>query len=93
MKKVILALGILVALSCLMVILARGVLAVTYIQVGDANASGGIDMGDTVVVQRMILGLEPVKSYADANWSGTVDMGDVTYIIRIISGLSPVVHP
>jgi hypothetical protein len=54
---------------------------------GDADQSGGVNMGDVTCVERIILGLNTPTSTADANGNGNVDMGDVTKIERIILGL------
>jgi hypothetical protein len=54
---------------------------------GDADQSGGVNMGDVTCVERIILGLNPETETADANANGSVDMGDVTKIERIILGL------
>jgi hypothetical protein len=54
---------------------------------GDADMSGGVNMGDVTTVERIILGLNTPTTNADANSNGTVDMGDVTKIERIILGL------
>jgi hypothetical protein len=54
---------------------------------GDANNNGEVDMGDVIVVKRIILGLAPSTPNADANQSGDVDMGDTIVIKRSILGL------
>ncbi len=93
-RKLVLAIGICMVVVFLALLAVNGAIAsVTVPQVGDANGSGTIDMGDVTAIYRMILGLDPVKSWADANWDGDVNMGDVVRIQRIILGLSPVVHP
>jgi hypothetical protein len=95
MKKVIIL--ALVICQLLMFTVLAGTIGVTASpsipELGDANANGVIDMGDTVAVEYMLLEVWPVKTWADANYDGVVDMADVTYIERIILGMSPVVHP
>jgi hypothetical protein len=54
---------------------------------GDADMNGGVNMGDVVKVERVILGLSVETSNADANRNGSVDMGDVTKIERTILGI------
>jgi hypothetical protein len=90
MKKVITILVVLVMLIVLGISVSAGP---EYVQIGDANANGVIDMGDATAVELMTLGIMPVKSYADANWDGDVNMADVIYIERIILGLSETIHP
>ncbi len=63
---------------------------------GDANEDGIIDMGDTVLVERIILGLQLSTDGADADGNGDVNMGDVVIIERIILGLiipNPIIPP
>ncbi len=54
---------------------------------GDSDRSGRIDMGDVVIVERMILGMRQTDLSADANMDGSVNIGDVTKIERIILGM------
>jgi hypothetical protein len=54
---------------------------------GDANEDGFIDMGDTVMVELIILGRHLTTNGADANLDKTLDMGDVVTIEQIILGI------
>jgi hypothetical protein len=54
---------------------------------GDADGDGGVNMGDVVKVERIILGLDPPTAGADANGDGEINMGEVTRIERIVLGL------
>jgi hypothetical protein len=63
--------------------------AATPLYYGDANENGEIDMGDVVVVERMILGLQSFTIGSDTNIDGDTNMGDVTAIELIILGLKP----
>jgi hypothetical protein len=56
---------------------------------GDANENAEIDMGDVVVVERVILLLQAGTTGCDANIDGEINMGDVTAIELIILGLKP----
>jgi hypothetical protein len=58
------------------------------ILLGDANLDKAINMMDVTAVERIILGMDKVRSVqADANYSGTIDMGDVIRIEKIYLGL------
>jgi hypothetical protein len=95
MKRLItIALAVCILVAFLLVFLARGAIASPAIpELGDANADGSINMADVTTVERMILGMQPLKSYADANWDGVVNMADVGYIERIIVETAPIIHP
>jgi len=60
---------------------------ITICMPGDADGDGDVDVGDVIVVKRIILGLDPPTPCADVNGDGVVDMGDVIKIKRIILGL------
>jgi hypothetical protein len=55
---------------------------------GDANGDHFLDMGDAIMIERIILGLDSPTPGADANLDDEVNMGDVVEIERIILGLS-----
>jgi hypothetical protein len=65
---------------------------------GDANESGGINIGDvTYIIQYMFTGGPPpfCCESADADGSGTLNIGDVTYLIAqmFLGGPEPICGP
>jgi hypothetical protein len=60
---------------------------------GDNNANDRLDIGDVSIVQAMILGLQPVRSWDisgnDLNWNTLLDSGDAVKILRAAAGLDP----
>jgi hypothetical protein len=61
-------------------------------EAGDANPSGGIDVGDAIVVLRVAAGLltDPTgeqRCGADADRNGRIDTGDAVWILRRVVGL------
>jgi len=54
---------------------------------GDANASGYIDIGDVVKVERIVLEYDFPTAGSDANLDGTTDMSDILRIEWMILGL------
>ena len=60
---------------------------------GDNNANQRLDIGDAVVISRLQVGLEEVRSWDfglnDLNASGDLDSGDVIRVLRAVVGLDP----
>lgn len=55
---------------------------------GDVNQDGVVDMGDTLLVEKMILGTIPQDKRADVNGDGSIDMGDTSTIEKIMLGIN-----
>jgi PKD repeat protein len=59
--------------------------------VGDANGNNRLDIGDASLVQRLLVGLDPKRSWDialnDLNKSGNLDSGDVVRVMRAAVGL------
>jgi hypothetical protein len=53
---------------------------------GDVNQDGTVDMGDALMVEKMILGNIPQTKNGDVNGDGTVNMGDIVEIEQIMLG-------
>jgi hypothetical protein len=53
---------------------------------GDVNQDGVVDMGDTLAVEKMILGDMQQNKRADVNGDGSINMGDISAIEQIIFG-------
>ncbi|MBI5775014.1 MAG: immunoglobulin domain-containing protein, partial [Verrucomicrobia bacterium] len=55
---------------------------------GDNNANDRLDTGDATIIQRMLAGLEPVRSWDvtgnDLNATTTLDSGDVIKVMRAV---------
>ena len=45
-------------------------------------------MGDTLLVEKMILGTIPQDKRADVNGDGSIDMGDTSTIEKIMLGIN-----
>jgi hypothetical protein len=64
---------------------------------GDNNANQRIDIGDAVVVSKLLVGLEETRSWDvglnDLNASQTLDNGDVIKALRTVVGLDPQPSP
>ncbi len=64
---------------------------------GDNNANQRIDIGDAVVVSRLLVGLEEARSWDvglnDLNGSLSLDNGDVIKALRTVVGLDPQPSP
>jgi hypothetical protein len=64
---------------------------------GDNNANQRIDIGDAVVVSRLLVGLEEARSWDvglnDLNASLSLDNGDVIKALRTVVGLDPQPSP
>lgn len=69
------------------------VILVTEADSGDVDQSGGVDVGDAILVLRQIVGLVNLTpsqwQRADVNLDGTVDVADAILIMRFIVGLVP----
>lgn len=65
--------------------------------VADANGNNRLDIGDASLVQRLLVGLDPKRSWDialnDLNKSGTLDSGDVVRVMRAVVGLDPQPRP
>jgi hypothetical protein len=65
--------------------------------VGDINGNNRLDIGDASLVQRLLVGLDPKRSWDtalnDLNKSGTLDSGDVVRVMRAVVGLDPQPKP
>jgi uncharacterized repeat protein (TIGR02543 family) len=59
--------------------------------VGDNNANNRLDIGDASIIQRLLTGLDPVRSWDvtgnDVNASSRLDSGDVIRVLRVVVGL------
>jgi hypothetical protein len=53
---------------------------------GDVNQDGMVDMGDALMVEKMILGNIPQTKSGDVNGDGVVNMGDIVEIEQIMLG-------
>jgi hypothetical protein len=53
---------------------------------GDVNQDGIVDMGDAVMIEKMILGNIPQSDIADVNGDGVINMGDMITIQQILLG-------
>mgnify|MGYP001614382653 CR=1 FL=1 len=53
--------------------------------VGDVNCDGELDMSDVAIIERAILGLEPIWPLMDVNRDGKVDTQDVQLLRDILS--------
>lgn len=80
--------GLMIAAGVLLFAI-HGALAGTYAR-GDANQDNRIDVGDLVMMQRQLMGLNPVVPSSDANADGAFNVGDYIYTVRVILGISPV---
>lgn len=60
---------------------------------GDVNGSGQLDIGDASLLQRLVVGSDPKRSWDtalnDLNGNGAVDSGDVVKVMRAVVGLDP----
>jgi hypothetical protein len=60
---------------------------------GDNNGNGYLDVGDATLIQRLVAGLDPVRSWDvalnDLNKSGGLDSGDVVKVLRVVVGVDP----
>jgi hypothetical protein len=61
--------------------------------VGDNNANDLLDIGDATVVQRLVSGIDPVRSWDitgnDVNANTNLDSGDVIKVLRVVANLDP----
>ena len=60
---------------------------------GDNNGNGYLDVGDATLIQRLVAGFDPVRSWDialnDLNESGGLDSGDVVKVLRAVVGIDP----
>jgi hypothetical protein len=60
---------------------------------GDNNGNGYLDVGDATLIQRLVAGLDSVRSWDiglnDLNKSGGLDSGDVVKVLRVVVGVDP----
>jgi uncharacterized repeat protein (TIGR02543 family) len=61
--------------------------------IGDNNANNRLDVGDATIIQRLLTGLEPARSWDvsgnDLNASATLDSGDIIRVLRVIADIDP----
>ena len=61
--------------------------------IGDNNANDRFDVGDASIMQRLLIGLETVRSWDvrgnDVNANSNLDSGDVIRVLRVVVGLDP----
>jgi uncharacterized repeat protein (TIGR02543 family) len=61
--------------------------------IGDNNANDLLDVGDAALIQRLLTGLDPVRSWDvsgnDLNINTTLDSGDVVKLLRVVAELDP----
>ena len=64
---------------------------------GDNNGNDALDVGDAVLIQRLIALLDPVRTWDvtgnDLNGNETLDSGDVIKVLRVAVGLDPAPAP
>jgi hypothetical protein len=64
---------------------------------GDNNANQRLDIGDAVLISRLQVNLEEVRTWDvslnDLNASGAIDNGDVVKALRTVVGLDPQPSP
>ena len=60
---------------------------------GDNNANDVLDIGDGVLIQRMLMGLDEVRPWDvpanDLNLSADLDVGDMIKVLRAVVGIDP----
>ena len=60
---------------------------------GDNNGNDRLDPGDATLIQRLLIGLDPVTTWDasanDLNDSGGLETGDVVKVLRAVVGLDP----
>lgn len=58
---------------------------------GDVNGDGKVDVGDSILILRRVVGLEQFDGaqelMADLNGDGKVDVGDAIMLLRMVVGL------
>ena len=62
--------------------------AVMFVQMGDANSDGKVDIADATAIINYINNVDSPtfnRKVADANRDGVIDIGDVTAVINIIN--------
>ena len=57
-----------------------------FIQLGDVNSDGIINVLDIVVVVNIILGMDEFNILADINSDGNIDVLDIVHIVNLILG-------
>src|SRR6185437_3809237 len=61
--------------------------------IGDNNANNRLDVGDATIIQRLLTGLDPVRSWDvtknDVNVNTTLDSGDVIRVLRVVANIDP----
>ncbi len=56
---------------------------------GDLDGGGTPNVGDAILILRIVVGLDPDNRCADANRSGGTDVGDAISVLRCLVGLDP----
>jgi uncharacterized repeat protein (TIGR02543 family) len=61
--------------------------------IGDNNANNRLDVGDATIIQRLLTGLDPVRSWDvtgnDVNANTSLDSGDVIRVLRVVANIDP----
>lgn len=64
---------------------------------GDNNGNNRLDVGDAILIQRLLTGLDEVRIWDvrgnDLNASGDLDASDVTKVLRVVVGLDALPGP
>src|SRR5205814_1502181 len=61
--------------------------------IGDNNANSRLDIGDATIIQQLLTGQEPVRSWDvtenDVNANTSLDSGDVIRVLRVVANIDP----
>jgi hypothetical protein len=61
-------------------------------QMGDVDGSGGVNVGDVILILRNVVGIEPFNTgqqdRADMTGDGRIDVSDATCLLGILVGLA-----
>ncbi|HKS36232.1 MAG TPA: LamG-like jellyroll fold domain-containing protein, partial [Verrucomicrobiae bacterium] len=65
--------------------------------IGDNNANDRLDVGDATIIQRLLIRLDPVRSWDitgnDLNANTNLDSGDAVKVLRVVADLDPQPSP
>jgi uncharacterized repeat protein (TIGR02543 family) len=65
--------------------------------IGDNNANDRLDVGDATIIQRLLIRLDPVRSWDitgnDLNTNTSLDSGDAVKVLRVVADLDPQPSP
>jgi len=60
---------------------------------GDNNANNRLDVGDATIIQRLLIGLDPTRSWDvtgnDVNGNIVLDSGDIIRVLRVVAEIDP----